>query len=190
VNGVEIGPAAADEVAALPDIERRAATLFPPEILAAADADDVTAVPVYAEAQREGRLLVARDAAHGVVGFAHLEWIDGAAHLEELDVEPAFGRRGIGRRLVGAACAWAAARGSDRITLSTFRDVPWNGPFYARLGFEPVAESELSDALRALRHREALDGLDPAKRFVMVRRLGDWTGPREGAGAARGSTAD
>lgn len=167
-----IGPAAADEVALLPGIERRAARLFPPEVLADADPDDVTEVGVYAEAQRAGRVLVARAGSGRVVGFAHLEWVEGVVHLEELDVEPDFGRRGIGRRLVEAACAWAEAQGSERITLSTFRDVPWNGPFYARMGFEPIPDEMLGEGLRVLREHEAEDGLDPAKRFMMSRRLG------------------
>jgi GNAT superfamily N-acetyltransferase len=159
------------EVELLPAIERRAATLFSQEDLAPEHAADVTPLPVYVAAQRDGRVFVARDAADRLVGFAHLEWIDGIAYLEELDVEPDSGRRGIGRCLVEAACEWARSRGSDRITLSTFRDVAWNAPFYARLGFVPIPIEALSHALLALREREAADGLDPAKRVMMCRFL-------------------
>jgi GNAT superfamily N-acetyltransferase len=169
VSAIEIDLARADEVAGLPEIERRAATLFPPELLSPEDAEDVTAVSVYADAQRAGRVFVARDETGRVVGFAHLEWIGGVAHLEEIDVEPDFGRRGIGRRLVEAACEWAQSHGSARITLSTFRDVPWNAPFYASLGFRAIPDSDLSEALCALREREAGDGLDPTQRVMMER---------------------
>jgi GNAT superfamily N-acetyltransferase len=88
-----------------------------------------------------------------------------------LDVDPDFGRRGIGRRLVEAACDWARAKGSERITLSTFRDVAWNAPFYTRLGFITLLGDELSKALQELRENERRDGLDPDKRVMMYRTL-------------------
>jgi GNAT superfamily N-acetyltransferase len=171
MSAISIGPSRQDEVALLPDIERRAARLFaaedvPPELL-----DNVTPVEDYEDAHADGRLFVARDPQERVVGFVHLIWLAGRAHLEELDVEPEFGRQGIGRRLVEAACDWARNEGCDSITLSTFRDVAWNAPFYARQGFEVIAESALSPALVTLREREAEDGLDPAKRVMMIRRL-------------------
>ncbi len=171
MSQVTIGGAKAEEVSALPGIERRAAALFSPEDLSPEVASDTTPLSAYEEAQRQARLIVARDAAGRVVGFAHLEWIGEIAHLEELDVEPEWGRQGIGRRLVLAACDWARSRASDRITLSTFRDVAWNAPFYARLGFEKIDETNLSGGLRRLREKEAREGLDPRKRIMMSREL-------------------
>src|SRR3954447_13818935 len=50
------------------------------------------------------------------------------------------------------------------------RDVPWNRPFYARLGFEVVPSSELSHALRAVVEDERRRGLDPSRRVVMRKR--------------------
>ena len=44
-------------------------------------------------------------------------------------------------------CDWARARGYDDITLATYRDVPWNGPFYASEGF--VETGPVDDFLRA-----------------------------------------
>ena len=32
--------------------------------------------------------------------------------------------------------------GYDRLSLTTYRDLPWNGPFYARLGFVEAAHPE------------------------------------------------
>ena len=167
-----IGLSTAGEIEGLPEIERRAARLFPPEVVDPTLAEDTTPIAEFVRAQREARLLVARTAEARVVGFAHLDWVGGVAHLEELDVDPEHGRRGIGRRLVEAACDWARAQGCSHITLTTFRDVPWNAPFYARLGFVALREEELCDALRELRAAEAQDGLDPHKRIVMQRDLG------------------
>ena len=102
------------------------------------------------------------------VGFAHVVVHEsGVAHLEEVDVHPAHGRRGLGKRLVQTVCAWATSHGFDAVTLTTFRDVPWNMQFYARLGFEPVAPETVSTALRSVIEDEVRRGLDPARRVVM-----------------------
>ncbi len=174
IGKVTIELARPGEADALPGIEERAAALFSQKDVSAELAADPTEASVYRAAQKDDRVFVARDAADEsdrVLGFAHLTWVDGHAHLEELDVEPEFGRRGIGRRLALAGCDWARARGSDQITLSTFRDVAWNAHFYSRLGFEAIPEADLSSGLRALRVHEEQIGLDPAKRVMMCRRL-------------------
>ncbi len=41
---------------------------------------------------------------------------------------------GLGSSLVDHLDGWAAARGLAALTLTTYRDVPWNGPYYERLG--------------------------------------------------------
>jgi len=59
--------------------------------------------------------------------------------------------------------------GFESVTLTTFRDVPWNMPFYERLGFEVVPTPALSPALRAVVDDETRRGLDPIRRVVMRR---------------------
>jgi hypothetical protein len=54
--------------------------------------------------------------------------------------------------------------------LTTYRDVPWNGPFYARRGFRTI--SRLGPGLRAIRdHEKAIgdDGFGP--RIAMRKNL-------------------
>lgn len=127
----------------------------------------------------DGRLWVAL-ADDVAVGFAHVELIEReAAHLEEIDVVPAHGRRGLGTALVLRVCDWAARQGYASVSLTTFRDVPWNMPFYARLGFEVVPRERCSAALRAVVDDETRRGLDPARRVVMRRVLAGQ--PRRGA---------
>jgi len=128
--------------------------------------NEVTSERVLSDAQREGRLWVAL-AGETAVGFAHVELVEpNAVHIDELDVHPDHGRRGLGTRLVNAVCAWARARDLP-VTLATFRAVPWNMPFYARLGFEEIPRAELSPVLRSVVEDEARRGLDPARRVVM-----------------------
>ena len=118
-------------------------------------------------ADSQGRLWVAL-ACDTPVGFAHVAVIEpDAAHLEEIDVHPDHGRRGLGTRLVAEVCKWAEERRYSAVTLTTFRDVPWNMPFYARLGFEEVPAAALSPALRSVLQDEARRGLDPVRRVAM-----------------------
>jgi len=64
---------------------------------------------------------------------------------------------------------WAARGGLPALTLTTFRDVPWNGPYYERLGFVALAPSDHRPELTALMAEEATHGLDPARRVAMIR---------------------
>jgi len=159
------------DLAALPAIERNAARLLeghaPPSILA-----ETTSVEDFAAAQSAGQLWVAL-AGDEPVGFAIVEMLDdGLPHLEEIDVDPPHGRRGLGARLVRAVCDWTAERGYAELTLTTYRAVPWNMPFYARMGFEVVPAAEQRGALAAVVRYEAARGLDPATRCVMRWRAG------------------
>lgn len=107
-----------------------------------------------------------------VGGYALADVMDGAAHLEQVTVDPEWGRRGIGRRLIDAVVGWAKADGRSALTLLAFHDVPWNGPYYARLGFAELPDDRLGPELAALRRHEADLGLDVDARGAMILRLG------------------
>ncbi|MEV4414245.1 GNAT family N-acetyltransferase [Catellatospora sp. NPDC049609] len=92
------------------------------------------------------------------VGFARLGEVDGLAHLEQLSVHPDHSGRGIGTVLLKAACEWAAQSGYQAMTLTTFADVAWNGPYYARRGFTVLTDP--TPGLAAIRRHEAELGLD------------------------------
>jgi GNAT superfamily N-acetyltransferase len=163
-----IVPARRHDLAELSAIELAAARLLtgqaPTSVL-----EETTSASELSDACLHGRLWVAL-ADHVPVGFAHVVVHEPrVAHLEELDVHPEHGRRGLGRRLVSTVCTWAATRGYDAVTLTTFRHVPWNMPFYQRLGFEAIPTEDLSPALQWVVGEEARRGLDPARRVVMRR---------------------
>lgn len=104
-----------------------------------------------------GFLLVAGEVGDPVA-FAHVVYAEGLAYLAQLSVLPSQGRRGLGSALVRHALEEAWQDGFDALWLTTYRDVPWNGPFYARLGFVETDESE--PFLRSQRDRERALGLD------------------------------
>jgi GrpB-like predicted nucleotidyltransferase (UPF0157 family)/GNAT superfamily N-acetyltransferase len=163
---ITIERARRENLAALPGIERDAAELFRGVAVAANALEEQTTDDEFAAAFQRGHLWVAREAG-AVVGFALVELVGGEPHLDELDVLRSHGRRGIGRLLVFTVRRWAEDAGYRGVTLTTFRDVPWNEPFYERCGFEVVPDAELGPELRAQVKDEATRGLDPATRVVM-----------------------
>jgi GNAT superfamily N-acetyltransferase len=161
-----------EELGALNAIERAAGVRFE-AIPWLADVPEVLAPAAgLAAAHARGQVWVAAARSDGtLVGFAYADLVDGAVHLEELDVLPDWGGRGIGRALVAEVVADAAARGLAAVTLTTFRDVPWNAPFYARLGFRVVDRAALGPGLAAVLAHETSRGLPEPLRVVMRRDL-------------------
>ena len=86
-------------------------------------------------------------------------------------VDMGSARRGLGRTLLEHAARRAAADGLPALTLTTFEHVPWNAPYYARLGFRILDDAEVTPGLRAIRRREAEIGLDRWPRVCMRRDL-------------------
>ncbi len=167
--GYQIARARPQDLALLPAIELAAAQLLrghaPESLLNDAMRDDA-----FADASRDGRLWVALTG-DTPVGFALVKMLaDDLPHLDEVDVEPCHGRRGLGTALVQTVCEWATASGFSMLTLTTFRAVPWNLPFYARLGFVEVPRDQLRPELTAVVSREAARGLAPEARAVMAYR--------------------
>jgi len=166
----EIALARPKDVPFLSSIERAAALLLkghaPDSVL-----EETTTAAEFDDAQMDGRLWVART--NDVpLGFAQAEILEPTcAHLKELDVHPEHVRRGLGSRLVVAVRVWASAKRYHYLTLTTFREVPFNMPFYVRLGFEVIPTGELSSALHSIVQDESRRGLDPARRIAMRYRL-------------------
>ena len=159
-----------DDRSALVAIEREAAVRFAPLGLDGVMATIVTPEEDLARGVDAGELFVAT-VGEVPVGFALAAPLDGSLHLDELDVLPAHGRRGIGRALVEAVVDLARRRGDPAVTLSTLRSVPWNAPWYARIGFRVLDRAELNAALRELLAREGARGLPMADRVLMRREV-------------------
>jgi putative acetyltransferase len=162
-----IRPAQVSDVAALHVIEHDAARRY--------DSHDgtrfCTALPnrtddEHRHAQEHGLAMLSEIA--GVpTGFILVVPVDGRAHILELAVALAQQGRGHGRALIAAAEAWAAGQGFQEMTLTTFRDVDWNAPFYARLGYDIVDVTPDRPELDALIADEIEAGVHRASRVAM-----------------------
>lgn len=122
-------------------------------------------------AQRRGDVWIACDRNDVPVAFALTATVDGNLHLDEMGVLRSWQRQGIGRRLIDHLIATATARGLPAITLTTFRAVPWNAPYYEHLGFTAIAETVYGPEMAALVAEEERHGLDRQTRVVMRRSL-------------------
>ncbi|EPJ34256.1 hypothetical protein STAFG_8665 [Streptomyces afghaniensis 772] len=164
---MRIRPATAAELPALQDIERAAGAPFRdlgmPEI---AD-DEPPALDVLERYREAGRCWVAADERDHPAAYLVAEPVDGALHIEQVSVHPRAARRGVGRHLLAHAADRAREEGLSALTLTTFAEVPWNAPYYARLGFRTLSEADLTPGLRRIRATEAEHGLDRRPRVCM-----------------------
>jgi GNAT superfamily N-acetyltransferase len=149
------------------EIERAAGTAFAEVGMREIADDEPLSLEELAGYQEGGRAWVAEDGGGRPVAYLIADLVDDNVHVEQVSVHPDAARRGIGRTLLDHAAAYASARGASALTLTTFAEVPWNAPYYARCGFRVVPDAELSPALRAIRDREMSHGLHQWPRVTM-----------------------
>lgn len=109
------------------------------------------------------------DAPPGAFLDARIE--DDRLHILEFDVHRRHQGQGLGRRLLAFAIDEARGRGLSGLSLTTFRDIPWNAAFYASMGFEALAPGTAPRTLQAYLDREVEHGHDPARRCAMILQL-------------------
>ncbi|AMJ72212.1 GCN5 family acetyltransferase [Enterobacter cloacae] len=162
---IYIRPTTSDDVAALPAIERAAGERFrdDPDLAWLADGEVISAEQHLDYAERGlSWLALANDRP---VGFILTEAHPSSLFIVELSVDLAWQGKGIGRQLIARAADHARKLGLTSLTLTTFRNVPWNAPFYARMGFEMMMT--LTPELREKREEETAHGLAYESRCAM-----------------------
>ncbi|MFT3728760.1 MAG: GNAT family N-acetyltransferase [Terricaulis sp.] len=102
-----------------------------------------------------------------IVGFVSCEMVGDALHVCEMAVMRGEQGRGLGRALLNTAIEAACARRAQSVTLTTFRDVVWNAPFYAASGFLVLEAQELDARLRDVLEEEVAHGLPRERRCAM-----------------------
>ena len=162
-----IRAARAAEVSRLRDIDWDAQQIFRDIGMPEAAEFEPRTPDELAESQRDGGLWVAVEEDDEPTSFLMLVPVDGCLHVEQLSTAPTAARRGLGRALLDHAAGLARAAGVPALTLTTFADVPWNAPYYARLGFRTLTGPDLTPGLRRIRAEEAAHGLDRWPRVCM-----------------------
>ncbi|MBB4964743.1 GNAT family N-acetyltransferase [Saccharothrix violaceirubra] len=111
--------------------------------------------PMPLEALRHAEVWVAADP--DPMAWIAVVPLAGDAHVTQVSVHPDHARRRIGAALIDHVDEWARTEGLAALTLTTFRHVPWNAPYYRRLGFTEPAEP--GPALVAVLAAESARGL-------------------------------
>ena len=148
-----------DEVDLLVEIERDSDALFAEVGITFPDAGEDHRTPF-----EDAETWVAVGADDVPLAFARLDSVDGTTHVEQLAVRRSAQRRGIGAMLLDHVGAGRA------LTLTTYREVPWNGPYYERLGFRELAPSEVTPGLARILEQEHEVELDRHGTRIAMRR--------------------
>jgi GNAT superfamily N-acetyltransferase len=166
-----IKPATSADAHLMPDIERSSGEAFRqiPGLEWIAD-DGVTSAERHKALIRQGAVWVAEDDDGSIVGFLSAEVHQSALHVWQMSVHADQQGKGIGRRLINEAVTWASTHPLNALTLTTFRDVPWNAPFYRSCGCE-IVDPALYPMLQATLEAEGLAGLPMELRCAMMLRL-------------------
>lgn len=159
------------DVPQLPAVERSAARSFAtiPE-LSWIVGDDVLDEAQHRRFAAGGWSWVA-DIAGTPVGFICAELVEDEVHIWEVAVGEPYQQQGIGLRLMARIESQARDAGARALTLTTFSDVPWNGPFYASLGYEVIDPEAYGVRLRRILELEVRAGIPGDRRCAMRLRL-------------------
>ncbi|MCH4022548.1 MAG: GNAT family N-acetyltransferase [Acetobacter sp.] len=163
-----IRPTSIDDVPHLARIERSAGQIFRciPELSWLAGEDPLPPARHLA-CIRNGISFVAVNQLNEPVAFLAATIHDGDLHIEELSTDATAQNKGCARALIHATEQAAIHHGLKALTLTTFKAVPWNGPFYSRLGFVALQPGDEHPRLMALLSAEEQHGFPPGTRCAM-----------------------
>ncbi|MEP3889446.1 MAG: GNAT family N-acetyltransferase [Hellea sp.] len=154
-------------------VERSAGSVFKslPGLAWIAD-DSVISAEEHKSLLAKGFSWVALDfLSQAICGFIHAEIIEGEFYVGEVSVCETYQKKGIGSKLLKTALTQAKSLGLSTATLTTFIDVPWNAPYYQRLGFVIIPEDTLPRYLERKLQEEKSAGLPLDRRCAMRKKL-------------------
>lgn len=170
-EGYSITPAELDDVPALIAVDKAASSMFAATGLLSDDAlDDHVPAEVFEHEIPLFNVFVARNQHGWAVGFALIRMRGNGLYLDQVSVHPDHGQKGIGRALLIRILTEAELRKLPHVSLSTFRDVPWNGPFYASMGFKEIPNDKLEAYMREIEDAQR-PFMDVTKRCFMRRKV-------------------
>jgi GNAT superfamily N-acetyltransferase len=125
-------------------------------------------VPDGVEEPTDWTLALVAQVGDDVVGIARLsELTSEVVSLDQVSTHADFAGCGVGRQLLAEVVTLCRRRGYSVITGTTFRDVAFNAPFYARLGC--VEDRDPHPAMVRRRRVEQELGLDRLGPRVVMR---------------------
>jgi GNAT superfamily N-acetyltransferase len=142
---MRIRRACESDFAAIGDVELSAGSLFEGTHMHWA-VGETTALAELETAIQGGMLWVA-ELEGSVTGFLLGEVIESELHIWEVSVRREQQGLGFGKALVEAAAMAAANLGLTALTLTTDLTLPWNAPWYGRIGFTVLGDNECSPRL-------------------------------------------
>lgn len=170
-EGYSIDAATLDDIPALISVDKAASKLFAPTGLLEPEAlSDHVPAAVFEVEIPAGNVFAARNQHGWAIGFALVRLRGSGLYLDQVSVHPDHGQNGIGRALVIRVLTEAEDRKLPHVSLSTFRDLPWNGPFYASMGFREIAPERLEPYMKDIESAQATS-MDVTKRCFMRRKV-------------------
>ncbi|WP_017904043.1 GNAT family N-acetyltransferase [Pseudomonas asplenii] len=166
-----IRPARPDDIPALAAVERCAASIFREVGLAWVAEGEPLPADYLEQLCRHHTLWVATDDNDQPVGFLAAQTLDRSFFIVELSVHAGHQKLGLGAGLMAAAIAHARAERFATASLTTYRHLRWNAPFYARLGFVEAEAASLGEEHVAQLQHEMDAGHEAGLRCAMVLRL-------------------
>jgi len=168
---IYIRPARDTELATAMEIDNDACTRYAEVGLHIELGDDdpfvIDETARWAAALGKGRMLMACTSAGEPIGFIVFDIVDGRPFIEQVSVRRAWMNRGVGRLLVERAKRWSIRAGE--LWLTTYGDgVAWNKPWYERLGFVEVKDSDCGSELAAILAAERAALPAGERRLAMV----------------------
>lgn len=155
----------------LPDVEVDAAQAFLDYGLDTIADHQPASATSYLNLPKDSAVFVADRQDKMVIGFVVAMRVDSQAYLKEVAVRRAHAGHGVGRRLIDAAITWARCNLYLHMTLTTFADVPFNAPFYRKIGFSAFDPGRNWPELRAIREHERKIRLEFRPRVAMIKSL-------------------
>ena len=146
-DGIVFRAAAQDDLAAMAEISVEARSRY----RTMSSFAYVAETPAIAEHRfLEGRAIVAVTPAQTVLGFALTRPLDDLLLLDNISTSSRCRSQGVGKRLLDAVLEQATTERYPAVALTTFREPPWNGPWFRRFGFAQMPDGLIGPALRAL----------------------------------------
>lgn len=167
---LEIRSGRIEDLPACREIERSAGRVFADWNMDEIAKDEPIPLSDLAIYCNDQRLWVAVDDSDKPIAYIVVDRVDSRAHIEQISVHSNYAGKKIGQALIERAVLWANEQRMDAVTLTTFRDIPWNAPYYERCGFVVIPEENVLPDLRKLRLVEAHHGLDRWPRVCMQRK--------------------